>query len=185
MTDTHAFQIDDTEFSVCELHPKHTECLQRLFDQCADFAMLVEGEEVSPHAAQEIFQEVPPGKSLSDKFLYGILDRKGNIVGALEGMRNYPDPTSWWIGLLLLAPNVRGHGLGGKLVRGFSDYVRSQRGASIMLGVVEENQAAHLFWHQLGFDLVRQTEPRRFGKKIQTVRVMRQGLAQEIKERWD
>jgi hypothetical protein len=47
----------------------------------------------------------------------------------------------------------------------FSDYVRSEQGASIMLEVVEKNQAAHHFWHHLGFELVRKTEPRLFGKK--------------------
>jgi ribosomal protein S18 acetylase RimI-like enzyme len=34
-----------------------------------------------------------------------------------------------------------------------------------MLGVVEENQAAYEFWQRLGFEFVRQTEPRQFGKK--------------------
>jgi GNAT superfamily N-acetyltransferase len=176
MIDAQVFHIDDPDYYVCRLQSEHTEPLQRLFDQCADYAMIVEGEGVSPTAAQEIFQSVPAGRSLGDKFLYGLLDRTGDIVGVLEGMRHYPDETTWWIGLLLLAPEVRGHGLGQKLIQGFLDYVRSEQGASIMLGVVEENQAACRFWQQLGFDLVRQTEPRPFGKKTQTVYVMRRGV---------
>jgi hypothetical protein len=48
-----------------------------------------------------------------------------------------------------------------------------------MLGVVEENRAAYRFWQQLGFDLVRQTEPRQFGKKTQAVYVMRRYVTQQ------
>ena len=51
--------------------------------------------------------------------------------------------------------------------------VRAKKATSIMLGVVEENQSAYRFWQGLGFELVRQTEPRSFGKKTQVVYVMR------------
>ena len=32
----------------------------------------------------------PPGKSLADKFVFGLINRRGAVVGVLEGMRNYP-----------------------------------------------------------------------------------------------
>jgi GNAT superfamily N-acetyltransferase len=73
------------------------------------------------------------------------VDRNGDLVGLLEGMRHYPDETAWWIGLFLLAPAVRGHGLGRKLIESFSDYVCSRQGLMIMLGVVEENHDAYRF----------------------------------------
>lgn len=177
MADEQDIHIDDPEHILCRLQPEHVEPLQRLLERCADYAMIVEGEGVSPTAAQELFRSVPTGRSLSDKFLYGLFDRKGEIVGVLEGMRHYPDETTWWIGLLLLAPEVRRRGLGRKLVQAFSEVVRLKQGTSIMLGVVEENRSAYLFWQQLGFELVRQTEPRPFGKKIQMVYVMRRAVA--------
>jgi ribosomal protein S18 acetylase RimI-like enzyme len=176
MTGTHVFDMDDTDYFVCELQPENTASLQKLFDQCADYAMIVEGEGVSPSAAQETFDTVPSGRSLSDKYVYGLLDRKGNIVGVLEGMRYYPDEMTWWIGLFMLAPGIRGQGLGQRLIQGFSDYVCSEKGTSIMLGVVEENRAAYQFWQKLGFELVRKTEPRLFGRKTQAVYVMRRGV---------
>lgn len=170
------FQIDDPDYRVSKLGPAEAESLQRLFDRCADYALIVEGESVSPSAAQETFQDVPPGRSTDDKFVYGLLDREGNIVGLLEGMRHYPDETSWWIGLLLLAPEVRGRGLGRKLVQSFEEHVRSQMGTAIMLGVVEENRPAYHFWQGQGFELVRTTEPRPFGRKVQAVSVMRKAV---------
>jgi hypothetical protein len=91
------FRISDSQYSVCRLKPEHTVALQRLFDQCSDYKMIVDGEDVSPTAAQEIFQEVPPGRSIDNKFLFGIVDRKGDFVGVLEGMIDYPDDGDWWI----------------------------------------------------------------------------------------
>jgi ribosomal protein S18 acetylase RimI-like enzyme len=106
------------------------------------------------------------------------------MVGVLEGMRHYPEEATWWIGLLLLSPQVRGSGLGRKVVEGFSEYVRSEHGTSIMLGVVEENRATFLFWQRLGFKLVRRSEPRPFGKKVQTVTVMQKDIS-PIKNKGD
>jgi len=91
-------------------------------------------------------------------------------------MRRYPDDATWWIGLLLLAPEARSQGLGEKVLRAFVEVVRAGGGRAIMLGVVEDNQQAYKFWARMGFELVRQTEPRQFGNKTQTVSVMRQSL---------
>jgi ribosomal protein S18 acetylase RimI-like enzyme len=178
MTDTLIFQIEDPDYSVRLLrYPEDAESLQRLFEQCADYVMITEGQGVSPSAAHETFEDAPPGRSLDDKFVYGLLDRNENILGLLEGMRYYPDEATWWIGLFMLSPDVRGHGLGRKVVDGFSDYVHKNHGASIMLGVVEENQSAYDFWQRLGFEFVRKTEPRPFGRKTQSVYVMQRVLS--------
>ena len=177
MTDTLVFHIDDPDYSVRELrHPEDTESLQRLFERCTDYSMIVEGQGVSPSAAQETFEDVPPGRLRSDKFVYGLLDRNDDIVGVLEGIRHYPDELTWWIGLFLLSPETRGHGLGRKVIEGFIDYMRSEHVNSIMLGVVEENRAAYDFWQRLGFEFVRKTEPRQFGRKTQSVYVMRRAV---------
>ncbi len=176
MANVQDLSIEDPAYSVHKLTPEHIEPLQRLFEKCADYVLLVDGQAVSPTAAEETLQAAPPGRSLDDKLLYGLLDRNGEIVGLLEGMRHYPDEPTWWIGLLLLAPEVRGHGLGRRLVESFSEYARSEEGQSIMLGVVQENQAAYEFWQRLGFEVVRQTEPRPFGNKVQVVYVMRRQL---------
>jgi GNAT superfamily N-acetyltransferase len=168
-----AFEIDLLGYSVHRLQPEDTELLQSLFEKCQDYAQVVEGQAVSPTAAQDVFQAVPPSKSLSDKFIFGLYDEHGENVGVLEGICCYPDSMTWWIGLLLLVPEVRGRGLGQQLLQSFSKYVLSNGGRAIMLGVVEDNELGYRFWQQMGFNLVRKTEPRQSGKKTQTVYVMR------------
>jgi hypothetical protein len=45
-----------------------------------------------------------------------------------------------------------------------------------MLGVVEENHSAIQFWSNNSFTVIRKTEPRKFGKKMQAVFVMRRDV---------
>ena len=167
------FEIGLADYTVRPLTPDDIEQLQTLCDQRADYSLIVEGEPVSPTAAQELLLDGPPGKSLADKFVFGVINRRGEVVGVLEGMRDYPEECIWWIGLLLLAPTVRQQGIGHMVVDGFTGYVRSQNGRAVMLGVVADNRRAYQFWRRLGFEEVRTTEPRQFGKKLQTVTVMR------------
>lgn len=146
------FKLEISGYVWRGLQPEDAELLQRLFDQCADYSLIVEGEPAAPTAAQELFQETPPGRSLADKFVFGLLDRRGEIIAVLEGLRHYPEDHIWWIGLLLLAPTVRQQGLGRRIVDGFFEYVRAQAGIAIMLGVVADNHLAYKFWRQLGED---------------------------------
>jgi GNAT superfamily N-acetyltransferase len=150
--------------------------LQRLYEACADFVLLVEGTPVSPTAAEETFRDGPPGRSLEDKFLYGLFDGQGEMAAVLEGTRRYPDEGTWWIGLLMLAPVVRGQGLGRRLVDSFAGYAAGQGAAALMLGVVEENLAALAFWQRMGFTIQSKTEPRPFGQKLQCVYRLRRRL---------
>ena len=177
MEDTPAFEIDIPCYSVRSLKPEEAELLQRLYDQCTDFALVVEGEPFCSTAAHAEFRSIPDGKSLGDKLMFGFINLQGEIVGLLEAVRNYPDETTWWLGLLMLAPQLRGHGVGREVLRGFSEYVRLHGGKTIMLGVVEDNRRAYRFWQNMGFEVMRKTEPRRFGKKMQPVYVMRRVTA--------
>jgi len=161
---------------VRRLQPEDAGRLQALFDRCADYALIVDGEPFSPTAGEDVFHSGPPGKALDDKFVFGLVDVGGDIVGLLEGMRDYPEEGIWWIGLLLLAPEVRGQGVGRKLVERFIEYARSQGAESLMLGVVVQNRAARRFWEQVEFTWVRTTEPRPFGKKVQAVHVLSRPL---------
>lgn len=171
-----AFDIDIPGYSVHQLGLKDSGRIQGLLEKCRDFMLLVDGRPAGPDAGEEEFIDVPPGRSLDDKFVFGITSQQSDLVGVLDVLRRYPDETTWWIGLLLFAPEVRSQGIGKKTVQGFADYVQANGGQAIMLGVVEENKLALNFWNQIGFEFVRKTEPRHFGDKIHAVTIMRKRL---------
>jgi ribosomal protein S18 acetylase RimI-like enzyme len=164
-------------YTVQRLTIGEIEAVQSLFDQCLDFMLLVDGHAADLQSTEEDFRFVPPGKAPEDKCVYGIYDPQNALVGLLDTLRSYPEEGTWWIGLLLLAPQVRSQRLGRKLVEAFAKYVRVCGGRAIMLGVVEENVRAYQFWSQMGFEFVRQTEPQQFGEKKQKVNIMRRTIS--------
>ncbi len=169
------FEISHSGYAVYRLYPEDASLLQRLFDQCADYFLMIDGEEVSSTAAQGFFDFSAPGKSAADKSIFGLINSQREIAGVLEATADYPENNIWWIGLLLIAPEIRGLGIGRKFLESFSKYVRSNNGIVIMGGVVENNDLARKFWLREGFQLVRKTEPSQFGRKMQAVLVMRRG----------
>jgi ribosomal protein S18 acetylase RimI-like enzyme len=152
------------------------EAVQKLLDQCLDYMLLVDGHAADLKSTEEDFLFVPDGKSPEDKFVYGIFDPQNALVGLLDTLRGYPDEGTWWIGLLLLVPQVRSQGMGQKVVEALAGYAQTSGAQALMLGVVEDNERAYQFWRKLGFELVRQTEPQQFGEKTQRVNVMRKEL---------
>jgi GNAT superfamily N-acetyltransferase len=171
-----AFDLGLQDYSVRRLFLEDIGAIQDLYEKCLDYMLLVEGRPADPDSVLEDFQFVPPGKSQDDKFVFGIFNLQHNLIGLLDVLRWYPDESIWWVGLLLLLPEARSHGMGRQIVQGLIEYVRVGGGRAIMLGVVKENKPAYRFWSRMGFELVRITEPRQFGEKIQTVNVMRRSL---------
>ena len=179
MDETNPFTLNQVGYTIRTLQPADAELLQALYDQCADFTLLDEGEPVSATAAQDDLRAVPPGKSLEDKRVFGIFDPQGEAVGVLDALQDYPEAAVWWVGLLMLAPSERGKGLGREAVLAFSEYACLRGAQAIMLGVVEENQPALQFWQKIGFSPLRKTEPRPFGKKMQAVYILRCQIVQQ------
>jgi ribosomal protein S18 acetylase RimI-like enzyme len=170
------FDIGSQDYSVHQLSLEDSGAIQGLYEKCLDYMLLVDGHPAGPNSGEEEFQDVPPGKSFDDHFVFGIVNQQNDLVGLLDVLRWYPDETTWWIGLLLFAPEVRSQGIGEKVLQGFAEYVRGSGAQSIMLGVVEENKLAYKFWSRMGFEFVSKREPQQFGDKTQTVIVMRRSL---------
>ncbi len=171
-----AFDLGVQAYSVRRLLPADIGAIQALFEKCLDYMLLVDGRAADPGVVEEEFHSVPPGNSYDDKFVFGIANQQGDLVGLLDTVRAYPDHTTWWIDTLLFVPESRAQGLGQRVVQSFAEYVWASGGQAIMLGVVEENTRAYSFWRRIGFELVRKTEPRPFGNKTQTVSIMRRRL---------
>ena len=158
------------------LDKSHLPAVQSLLERCSEFNQLVSGEEVGSNAAREEFEEMPPGMDIADKFLLGFFEA-GDLVGLLEAIRNYPEKDSWWISLFLLAPEARGKGIGRQIIRAFESWVRREFGCNqIGLGVVGENKHGYLFWEHIGYKLIGERPPRRFGCKMQSIFVFQHHL---------
>lgn len=140
MDNSTGFMLELAGYSAKRLEPEDEEVLQRLYEQCTQFAYLTDGYPPPPSAARDEFFAIPEGKTLQDKFIFGLFDVSNALLGMLEAIRHYPNDESWWVGLMMLAPQQRGKGLGSEFYRAFDHWVAAQGARQVLLSVIEENE---------------------------------------------
>jgi GNAT superfamily N-acetyltransferase len=121
--------------------------LQSLFDRCSEFFELTEG--AAGNAADELRLRAP-GKSAEETFCFGAF-RDDRLVGFIHLTRDHPKPNEWWLGLLLLDPDVRGAGLGVEVHEALRSWSLANDARVMWLGVLEQNPLADRFWRRLGY----------------------------------
>ena len=144
--------------------------LQDLCERCHEFALLTEGQMPGPKAGFDILNDLPPGKEVEDKRVFGVYDKE-QLVGVVEMVKDYKTAGEWIIGLLLVDPARRGMNLGGAIHDYIKGYVSLEGGTLLRIGVIEENARGLNFWKRLGYKEVERKQ-QTFGKKNHTVIVM-------------
>ena len=165
MDDVTGFSIKRADYSVKPLSIEDADVLQVLYDRCTDFFRFSDGFAPSPTAAREEFETPPEGKTPQDLYLFGLFEPNHRLVGVIESVRHYPDARTWWVGLMLLAPEYRGRGLGKDFYRGFESWVLARGVSQISLAVFATNALGLGFWQNMGFTIRRKTESQPFGIK--------------------
>ncbi len=165
----------DTGLTARRLDEKDTAALQALCEACVSFHLLIEGRPPRPDEAQHLLAELPPGKTLTDKFFFGLFTPRPRLCGALDLLRDYREPGEWYLGLLVLDPGHRSQGLGTKLMVALVHWLREQGARSLRLAVSEHNEAGRRFWERQGFEPVKQVIAE-FGNKQSVFHVMRRTL---------
>jgi len=124
--------------------------LQRLFERCSVFWELTEGAPPAPDTAVKELAFAAPGKTAGDTFAFGVYEGE-ELIAFAQLMRDYPKPSEWWLGLLIIDPSQRGRGLGAELDRELAEWVAAQGATTLWLGVLTQNEAAHRFWLRMRF----------------------------------
>lgn len=150
-------------FELRILGPEDAPELQRVLEMAPTFFLLVRGRAASSDEAFVLFSDLPPGKTLADKTVFGI-EVAGLLVGCVETMRGFPQPTTTMIGLLLIAETYQRRGLGAAVVAAIEAHaVRGWRSARMRIGVVDTNGPALAFWQARGYRPTGQRRPHREG----------------------
>lgn len=125
--------------------------LQEFLERCSDYYLLHEGWPTPKDAAEHELSVVPDGKSSADLHVIGMTAAAGDLVAVAQLLRNYPGDGDWWIGMLLVAPPLRGRGVGSELLEHVTQFVRAEGGRSLQLVVSSRNPRAIKFWEGVGF----------------------------------
>lgn len=125
--------------------------LQALCERCSDFSELVEGRPPEKDAGHSILFDLPPDRTLEDKFVFGVYKENDGLIAVIDIVKNYKISGEWMIGLLMIDPSERGNGLGRKLHDFIKTWVSEQHGEVLRIGVVESNYRGCKFWCKMGY----------------------------------
>jgi GNAT superfamily N-acetyltransferase len=161
-----------------QIVPLSVEDEDRIFQflvECDDYQQMECGRPVLPEDAHACLFDLPPNKRLDDKFTFSV-ENDSHIIALLDLIRDYKGKNTWWIGLLLISPAMRGKGLGSQII----DYIARNLAAigvrEIQLAVLEENKTGYSFWQKMGFKQTEVVYGRRHGLKIHNLLVMARPL---------
>ena len=142
------------ELSACfgvRLDERRIPELQAFYEECHDYFELATGAPPGPREAKDLIRAVPRGKTPEDKFVIGLFDAPGHLIGVLDVIRDHPRSGEWFLGLLLFGPSSRRHRLGDRVYHRLEEWVRAQDGRALHLIVQEHNPGAIRFWQRMGF----------------------------------
>ncbi len=145
--------------------------VQALCERCSDFSELIEGRPPEKDAGHGILFDLPPNKTMKDKFVFGVYKETGDLAAVIDLVKDYIAPGEWIIGLLMIDPGERGKGLGKDLHAFIKAWVLERHGNVLRIGVVEANRRGYKFWCEMGYtetDRVSTT----YGNKTHTVIIM-------------
>ena len=130
--------------------------IQRLFLESAEYIQLITGATPDPFEAERLLDDLPPGRSLSDKTVLGIYNKaSASLVGVVDAVMGYPRPDILFLGLLLLTPKWRGMGAGPWILTRLIAEAAASDTKEIHLAVAPINGAALRFWRREGFREIR------------------------------
>ena len=144
--------------------------LHKLLEECSSYFLLQEGEFPTPETLRNILEEVPEGWSEKDKAVFKIVGDE-RVVGLVDILKNYPDNETWMIGLLLVTPEYRGCGVGGRVHEEIKSMAVNNKIKKLRIGVLEENFRGRQFWRGLGYKLLKEAAVN-FNGREKTVEVM-------------
>ncbi|MEM6838089.1 MAG: GNAT family N-acetyltransferase [Cyanobacteria bacterium P01_C01_bin.120] len=176
MAALHLSPIKHSSYGIKLLSPQDAAQLQILFAQCGDFFVMTNGVPAKATAAVEEFTAVPNGKTPEDIRALGLVDNCDRLVGTSIGVQGYPDPQTWWLGLMLLAPEQRRQGLGTGFYRALEQWIADQGYRFVSLCAIAPNTGGRQFWQRLGFENIRQVPSRRYGTRTHDVYVYRRKI---------
>ncbi len=182
MGDIHCFKIGDVKMNktirqndslylMKELSIDNIKQVSELFNHCNDYFFLVGNQNATQKDVNEFFEDLPPGKNMDDKYLFGVY-YKETLIGVIDLVHDYPEKGEWIIGLMLLHPSERGKGLGKAIHDVIVDIANENKVKKLRIGVVKQNKKALEYWKHIGYKEIKRTQPIKYGSRECIVIVM-------------
>lgn len=174
---SHTFTQGGPPVTIGKLDPESDQpFVLEVFRKASDYIDLEFASEPTAKMAQEFLEERPPSASMDDKCTFGFRTAQGQGAGVLDLCRGYPEVTDLYIGLLMLAPEVRNGGLGHAVIDWLADWAAGQGFRRLLTGPIEHNVKGRAFWKREGFSHLRTVENVEAGNRSHNVHVVAREL---------
>jgi GNAT superfamily N-acetyltransferase len=157
--------VEDSIVTIVPLEGERSQMddLQRVIEEAPTFINRVTGALPGPADAQSTYTILPEGKTYDDKFVFGVY-RGGQMVGCVDLIRGFPNPTTAQFGLYLVSEKCRRQRIGSDAYALLEDFIRNWGTCDrIRIGIVRVNDEVIPFWTHLGFSPTGEVKPYKYG----------------------
>jgi ribosomal protein S18 acetylase RimI-like enzyme len=146
-----------------------------LFDRLVNYSLAVDGVVRRPQAGADFATSLPPGKTSANKHVF-IVRNGDEPVGLLDIIENYPAERVAFIGLLAIAEDRHGVGLGKAAFLMAERFALEELHArTLRLAVISSNPVVG-FWEKMGFSKTGDVRPYEGEAQSATVVLMEKSL---------
>ncbi|MGA0541204.1 GNAT family N-acetyltransferase [Neotabrizicola sp. VNH66] len=133
-----------------ELAPSEVALVAAFYEEAQDYWRLADRRPPDAQKAAEFFTDGPPGCDPAQSHRLGLFV-DGRLSGVAELSFGFPAPEDGYLGLMLLAPRLRGSGHGAALLAEVERLARQRSAPRLLLAVLEENPRGRAFWEREDF----------------------------------
>ena len=140
------------------------EAVLDLYRRAADYVELETGRAPDAAKVAEYFADAPPGRDALTCLKLGLFEEE-RILGIGDLAVGYPRERDAYLGLMLIAKESRGRGVGRTFLRHVEETARERGATRLLLAVLEANPRARAFWESEGFGSPRVFPPVSIGDR--------------------
>jgi RimJ/RimL family protein N-acetyltransferase len=134
------------------------ELVDHMLDDLREYSMRVDGVPKMSDGARHLLTATPEGYSPESKYNFAVV-LNSEPIGVVDLIRDFPTPSSVFIGLFAIVETYQRRGFGRASLRTVERFAKRELGASkLRLAVVATNPVLG-FWHKMGFDETGETRP--------------------------
>jgi GNAT superfamily N-acetyltransferase len=120
------------------------------WDSCRDFSEMERGLTDHERQTEGFFHDAPPNADPAKQMRLGVFDGE-RLIGVVSVDFGFPEASDGYIGLMAFAEDVRGGGLGPKLLVHIEAESRKRGAVRLFVGVLIANVKGRAFWEREGF----------------------------------
>lgn len=100
---------------------------------------------VTPASILKDMNSLPPGKTHDDLYYIGYFEND-TLIAVMDLVLGYPDNETAYIGFFMMNVQYQNKGIGSKIIKECSEYLKSENYNKIRLGVDKGNKQSFSFW---------------------------------------